>query len=106
MDLVLCGLHWEQCLVYVDDIIVHGRTFEEYLDKLHLVWSRLREANLKMKPSKCKLFQDSVTFLGHVVSRDGVRCDPKKIAVQERLIDYIKVLRDINTKRVIQCQNR
>ncbi len=77
-------LHWEWRLVYLDDIIVHGWTFEEHLDNLRLVWSRLREANLKMKPSKCTLFQDSVTFLGHVVSRDGVRCDPTKIeAVQE-----------------------
>ncbi len=84
MDLVLRGLHWERCLVYLDDIIVHGRTFEEHLDNLRLVWSRLREANLKMKPSKCTLFQDSVAFLGHVVSRDGVRCDPAKIeAVRE-----------------------
>ncbi len=82
MDLVLHGLHWERCLVYLDDIIVHGRTFEEHLDNLRLIWSRLREANLKMKPSKCTLFRRNIS--GHVVSRDGVRCDPTKIeAVQE-----------------------
>ncbi len=75
MNLVLRGLHWEQCLVYLDDIIVHGRTFEEHLENLHLVWSRPREADLKMKLSKCTLFQDSVAF-GHLVSQDGDRGCP------------------------------
>ena len=43
------------------------------------MFSRLRQANLKMKKSKCSLFQWEVAFLGHVVSRDSVCCDPQKI---------------------------
>ncbi len=78
MDLVLRGLNWEHCLVYLDDVIIIGRTFQEHLENLHLVWSRFRNANLKMKPSKCKLYQRSVKFLGHIVSEKGVECDPEK----------------------------
>ena len=80
MDLVLTGLTWETCLVYLDDVIVYGKTFEDALSNLKFVLSRLRKAGLKLKPSKCQLFRDKVPFLGHVVSRRGVEVDPKKTA--------------------------
>ena len=79
MESVLCGLNWETCLVYIDDIIVFGRTFEESLENLRKVFDRLRQANLKLKPKKCNLFQRKVKYLGHVVSGEGVQCDPEKI---------------------------
>lgn len=56
MDLVLADLQWTTCLVYLDDIIVFGRTFQEHLVRLDGVLSKLRQANLKVKPSKCNLF--------------------------------------------------
>ena len=55
MDLVLAGLTWEVCLVFLDDIIVMSKTFEEHLERLGLVFDRLRSSNLKLKPSKCFL---------------------------------------------------
>ena len=79
MEQVLSGLHWEICLIYIDDVIVFSRTFEEHLVRLHQVLSRIKEANLKLSPSKCKLFRHSFEYLGHVVSQDGVGTDPKKI---------------------------
>ena len=79
MDLVLAGLSCESCLVYVDDIIVFGSTFEEHIERLKRVFHRLGSAGLKLKPSKCKLFQRRVAFLGHVVSRNGVEPDPSKV---------------------------
>ena len=72
MDVVLCGLSYQACLVYLDDIIVFGRTFDEQLTRLGEVFERLRMANLKLKPSKCFLCQRSVEFLGHVVSEEGL----------------------------------
>ena len=45
---------------------------------------RLRKANLKLSPKKCSPFQHDVPFLGHVVSQDGVRTDPQKVAVVEK----------------------
>ncbi|MES9884702.1 MAG: RNase H-like domain-containing protein [Sedimenticola sp.] len=79
MELVLRGLTWERCLCYLDDVIVFGKTFEEALYNLESVLQRFRTASLKLKPSKCALFQTQVSFLGHVVSESGISCDPKKI---------------------------
>ena len=86
MDLVLAGLQWSQCLIYIGDVIILGRTFQEYLDNLqeHLdnlqeVFQHLCPAGLRLKPSKCTFFQHSVTYLGHIVSREGVAADPEKI---------------------------
>ena len=62
MDRVLVGLTWEVCLAFLDDIIVFSRTFEQHLERLGLVFDRLRTANLKLKPSKCKLFQFTRPF--------------------------------------------
>ena len=78
MDLILAGLQWKNCLVYLDDILIIGKTFKEHNDNLGLVFSRLREAGLKLKPSKCFVCQKQVTYLGHVVSPDGIATDPAK----------------------------
>ncbi len=79
MDVVLSGLLWKNCLVYMDDIIVFGRSFDEHLDNLTLVLDALRAANITLKPSKCKLFCEEIQFLGHVVSSAGVATDPEKV---------------------------
>ena len=77
MERVLDGLQWKTALVYIDDIIVFGSTFEDELE-------RLRKANLKLSPKKCSLFQHEVPFFGHVISQDGVRTDPQKVAVVKK----------------------
>ena len=60
MELVLKGLHWKICLIYLDNVIVMGRTFEEELERLKQVFGRLACAGLKLKPKKCFLFQKRV----------------------------------------------
>lgn len=64
----------------MDDIIVPRSTFVQTLERLKHVFIRLREANLKLKPSKCRLFQTSAKFLGHIVSENGIQTDPDKIS--------------------------
>ena len=54
MDIVLSGLSWDICLVYMDDIIVLSKTFEEHLVNLQAVFDRLFKYNLYVKLSKCK----------------------------------------------------
>jgi len=81
MDFVLCGLLYLTCLVYLDDIIVFGRTFAEQLERLDEVFAGIRKANLKLKPSKCSLFRRKVEFLGHIVSEAGIAMQSEKIAV-------------------------
>ena len=79
MNMVMQGLTWEACSVFLDDIIVISSTFEQHLERLNAVFQRLKTANLKLKPSKCRLFQLKVKFLGSVVSADGIEPDPDKI---------------------------
>ena len=79
MDRVLQGLRWSRCLVYLDDIISFGSTFGDALDNLTLIFERLRSYGLQLKSTKCHLFQTSVPFLGHIVGRRGLECDPVKI---------------------------
>ena len=79
MERVLTGLQWQICLVYLDDVIVVGKSFEEMVTNLRQVFDRLKAAGLKLKPKKCSLFSKQVRFLGHVISSDGVATDPNKI---------------------------
>ena len=79
MEQVLAGLQYDRCLVYLDDIIVAGKTIEETVENFEKVLARLRSAGLKLKPSKCTLFAKSVHYLGHVVSSEGISCDPEKV---------------------------
>jgi len=81
VDIVMSGLHLDVCLVYLDDIILFSRTIEEHLERLVRVLRRLRSAGFKLKPEKCSLMQKSISFLGHVVSGDGIATDPEKIKV-------------------------
>ena len=71
MELVLSGVLFERCLVYIDDVICFGKTEEEALYNLRVVLQKFRDANLKLKPSKCSWFQDECTFLGHTVALRG-----------------------------------
>ena len=84
METVLRGLTRDICTVYLDDILVMGTTFEEHLCNLRCVFDRLRDAGLRLKPSKCYLARKQVEYLGYVISDCGVAADPKKIkAVKE-----------------------
>ena len=79
MDLVLARLKWSHCLVYLDDVIVIGKSFLDHLQNLRLVFEQLREAGLKLTPEKCTFFHEQVPYLGHIVSRDGIKPDPEKV---------------------------
>ena len=70
--LVLSGLNFEVCLAYLDDFLVFSRTPQKHLERLELVFQRLAQANLKLKPSKCNFFQTSIDFLGHTVSSEWI----------------------------------
>ncbi|GBN83820.1 Retrovirus-related Pol polyprotein from transposon 297 [Araneus ventricosus] len=81
METVLRGLTSEACLVYLDDIIIVGRTFQEHLNNIRKVFQRLQKANLKLSPKKCRFFRKEVSYLGHIISADGVKTDPETEAV-------------------------
>ena len=81
----LVDLNLRDCLIYLDYVIIFSTTFEEHLDRLEAVISRLKQHNLKLKPSKCDFSKAEVTYLGQVVSEEGICTDPNKLeSVQKR----------------------
>ena len=79
MELVLSGLTWEEVLIYVDDIVVFNRGFEEHLESLQKVFDRIRHAGLKLNKQKSVFAHRSVKYLGHIVSGSGIQPDPDKV---------------------------
>ena len=79
MECLLAGLTVEECLTYIDDIIVFSTTFEQHLERLRGVLQRLLDAGLKLKLAKCCFMQKKVKYLGYVVSAAGVQANPTKL---------------------------
>ena len=78
MERVLAGLHWTTCLIYLDDILIFSATVQQHFTRLREIFDRLKQAGLKIKPSKCLLLQKSIKYLGHVVSEHGIKTDSDK----------------------------
>lgn len=72
MEAVLKGLHFQTCLIFLNDIIIFSRTIENHIKHLRQVFSRFRSAGFKLKPSKCYFGQSEIKYLGHTVSKDGI----------------------------------
>ncbi len=79
MQLVLGELFYTIAPVYIDDIIVHSETFEDHIRDLEEVFEKIRIANLKFGPEKCKFCFQEIKFLGHIIGKDGIKTDPAKI---------------------------
>jgi hypothetical protein len=73
--------------VCVDDLNIHSENWENHLQHLGVMLSRLREVNLKLNPSKCCFAAESIVFLGHVVSKEGTQPDPGKIDAVLRFLE-------------------
>lgn len=65
---------------YFDDIFSGGKSYEEGLDKLRQIFERVSEENLKLKPEKCEFLMEEAHVLGFIITKDGVKLDPKKLA--------------------------
>ena len=74
-------LHLNWCIIYLNDIIIHSQTPEEHLNRLRGVFEILRAVGLKLKPSKCTFFKDQIAYLEHIVSKQGIEVDLKKVEV-------------------------
>ncbi|CAB4421455.1 unnamed protein product [Rhizophagus irregularis] len=95
MDMVLRDILWQFTVVYINDINVGSKTFEEHLVHLEQVFSRLEKAGLKLSPEKCFFFKEELPFLGHVVSRKGIHTDPEKL----RTINEFPIPKDLTQLR-------
>lgn len=81
MDLVLSGLTYSCCLVYLDDTIIFSRTFEDHFTHLNDVLQRIVDVNFKLRPEKCEFAAERVKHLGYVITPEGVMPDINKVKV-------------------------
>ena len=79
VKVVLNGLARDGCMVYLDDMLVIGRSFQEHNDNLVKVFQRLRSAGITLNPKKCKFAQLKVRYLDYVAYKEGVCTDPVKL---------------------------
>ena len=79
METCLGEIHLKWCIIYLDDIIVFSKTPEEHIERLRGTFEKLAAAGLRLKLSKCEFFKLQVTYLGHIVSKNGIETDSKKI---------------------------
>jgi len=79
LTLVLANELNKRCCVYLDDIIIFGKDKEEHDNNLRVVLKQLNSAGLKLSLEKCIFRAKQVSYLGHIIDKDGVRTDPQKI---------------------------
>jgi len=79
MDAMLMGLRDVECLVYLDDILIFSATILEHARQMRLVFERIREANFRLGIAKCIFAVPKVSYLGHILSKDGVSPDQSKV---------------------------
>ena len=83
IDKILCRLTLTSCLSYLDDVLVCSETFDGHLQDLENVFSRFRNAGLKLNPQKCSFTKSSCIFFGHHIFQ---------LNKNERLNGVIKVV--------------
>ena len=79
MEMTFRGMQWKTLLIYLDDIILYSSNFVDHFHKMNEVLSKLKNAGLKLKPSKSEVLKDEAVYLGHVVCKNGIKPYPKVI---------------------------
>lgn len=79
---VLIGLIYLICELYIDDILVFGKDEDDFIENLEKVFKRLRQYNVTLNPRKCRFGMDKVEYVGHVISFEGITfSDEKRVKV-------------------------
>nr|KAG5695484.1 hypothetical protein BaRGS_011326 [Batillaria attramentaria] len=81
MNGVMSDMLFNSLLVYLDDLLIYSKTFEDHLLHLDRVLARLSRVGLKLNWDKCQLLRESVDYLGHTISAQGVSCQTEKTDV-------------------------
>ena len=78
INIVLQGCD-EFAMAYLDDVLIFSKNPEEHLRHIETIFERIRQHGLKLKLKKCAFFKEETEYLGFVISKDGVKPDPKKV---------------------------
>jgi hypothetical protein len=84
---ILSEFCFNNVIVYIDDILILTETFEEHLDLVSKVLKTLRRYDITIKVEKCNFFEEEVSFLGHVIGREGIKKSPEFI---DKITNYPK----------------
>lgn len=79
MNNVLRGLQNEICCVYLDDVIIYSTSLQEHIERLKLIFERFRQSNFKIQLDKSEFLHKEVNYLGHLITKEGVKPNPDKI---------------------------
>ena len=79
MESCLGDMHLKWCIIYLDDIIIFSKTPGEHIQRLSDVFEKLFAARLRLKPSKCDFLKSHITYVGYIMSKDGMETNPKKV---------------------------
>ncbi|GET58687.1 hypothetical protein GLOIN_2v1765994 [Rhizophagus irregularis DAOM 181602=DAOM 197198] len=91
MDKVLKEYLNEFVIVYIDDIMIYSKNFEDHLKHIKLVLEKLKEASLILKLKKCIFGKTEIEFLGHVVGKNGLKPSPGKVEKIQKLTAPINI---------------
>ena len=95
MSVVLEGLE-SFASAYMDDVLIFSETIEDHVKHISMVFDRLRKAGLRLKRSKCDFFKKELNYLGHVISEQGIRPNPDKVAAIKDL-DAPQTVREVRS---------
>jgi transposase InsO family protein len=79
MNVILKDQVWEKCVIYLDDVLIFGRTAGEHNERLVEVLEQFRKSGMKLSPHKCVFSKENVRYLGHIINEKGISTDPEKI---------------------------
>ena len=99
-SVVLAGILYFACELYIDDILVCGKTHEEFLRNLELVFERLKKHKITLNPTKCTFGTSSVEYVGHTISEEGLNYSPEK---REAVFNIKKPMLEKQLKSFIGC---
>lgn len=80
-ETVLCGLIYHNCEVYLDDVIIHGKTEQQFIQNLREVFERFQEHGITLNPAKCKFGLKEIEYVGHTINEEGLSFSREKLGV-------------------------
>ena len=85
IEKLLLGIKQSKCVAFLDDILAGNQNYQQHLSGLREIFERIRDSKMLLKAEKCKIFCEQITYLGHILSINGISTCPKKIEAIEKM---------------------